>query len=298
LENRFTQIAQSFQNLQATVVGIDPEQVMVLETLTESVENVARAATQIPGLQWLGERDLEETVAEFGFEDEAEPTATVPKRLYALMSNQAGMGQLLALWNVWAADPTQRARKNFGPFKKLFELLADIRRWPPKNRISATGILERWLEDVVVGAAMPFEIEFWFRTDPARRLQAYAEVQTLVISLAGTCLDQSVISDIRYHAALVELTAPVVQQFVQEVQAETYSPLLRSQGIMFFRPRAQSAVGLKPIEPVSLDFTERLRDMAVEDSGPRVAVLDGVPVRKPRSSCRARQLRSYFLLWR
>jgi Subtilase family len=47
---------------------------------------------------------------------------------------------------------------------------------------------------------------------------------------------------------------------------------------MFFRPRAQSAVGLKPIEPVNLDFTERLRDAAVEDSGPRVAVLDGLPV--------------------
>jgi hypothetical protein len=209
LENRFTQIAQSFQNLQATVVGIDPEQVIVLETLTDSVENVARAASQIPGLEWLGERDLEEVVAEFGFEDEAEPTATVPRRLYALMSNQAGMGQLLALWNAWVADPTQRARKNFGPFKKLFELLADIRRWGPKDRISATGILERWQEDVAVGAAMPFEIEFWFRADPARRQQAYAEVQTLVTGLGGTCLDQSVISDILYHAALVELPAPV-----------------------------------------------------------------------------------------
>ena len=35
------------------------------------------------------------------------------------------MTQLLALWNDWATNPTQRAKKNFGPFKQLFALLRD-----------------------------------------------------------------------------------------------------------------------------------------------------------------------------
>jgi len=278
LQTRFTQIAQSFQTLQTTVAGIDPEQVIVLETLTESVEQVARSTSQIPGLEWLGERDLEEAIAEFGFEEEDEPTAAVPKRLYALMSNQSGMGQLLALWNAWTADPTQRAKRYFGPFKKLFELLADIRRWGPKDRIEATGILRKWQDNVDVGAAISFEIEFWFRSDRARRQQAYAEVQTLITGLGGVCLDQSVIEEILYHAALVELPAQVVQQFVQQVQTETYSQILRSEGVMFFRPRAQSAIGLKPFETVNLDFTERLQNNPVENGDPIIAVFDGVPV--------------------
>src|SRR6202030_3242529 len=83
LQARFNQIVQSFQNLQATVAGIDPEQVIVLETLTASVENVAKAASQIPGLEWRAEKELDDATAEFGFGDEAEPQATIPRRLYA-----------------------------------------------------------------------------------------------------------------------------------------------------------------------------------------------------------------------
>src|ERR1035438_2307241 len=162
LQTRFDQIVQSFQNLQDTVAGIDPEQVIVLETLTASVENVAKAVVQIPGLEWLAERDLEEVPPEFGFGDPA-TDAAIPKRLYALMSSQNGMTQLLALWSAWIANPYQRAKRNFGPFKQLFTLLRDIRRWSAQDRIETTGILERWREDVTVRTTIPFEIEFWFR---------------------------------------------------------------------------------------------------------------------------------------
>jgi hypothetical protein len=150
LQNTFNQIVQSFQNLQATVAGVDPEQVIVLETLTASVENVAKAVIQITGLEWLAERDLEEVPPGLGFGDPA-TDATIPKRLYALMSNQNGMTQLLALWNDWAANPGKIARRNFGPFKQLFTLLRDIRRWSAQDRIENTGILQRWQEDVAVG---------------------------------------------------------------------------------------------------------------------------------------------------
>src|SRR5712692_5672637 len=84
LQTKFDQIVQSFQELQATVAGIDPEQVIVLETLTASVENVARAAAQIPGLEWLAEKELDEVPPEFGFGDQADPQTTISRRLYAL----------------------------------------------------------------------------------------------------------------------------------------------------------------------------------------------------------------------
>ena len=277
LQNTFNQIVQSFQNLQATVAGVDPEQVIVLGTLTESVENVAKAVIQIPGLEWLAERDLDDVPPELGFGDPA-TDAMISKRLYALMSNQNGMTQLLALWNDWAANPGQRARKNFGPFKQLFTLLRDIRRWSAQDRIENTGILQRWQEEVAVRTSISFEVEFWFRGQQVQQQRAYAEVENLVQGLGGQCLDQAVIPEILYHAALVELPTAVVNQFMAGIQTQNYAQLLRSEGVMFFRPRAQSTLGLQPVEPVNLDFAARLNDRPIENDDPIVAVLDGVPI--------------------
>jgi hypothetical protein len=222
LQNKFNQIVQSFQNIQATVAGVDPEQVIVLETLTASVENVAKAVVQIPGLEWLAERDLDDVPPELGFGDPA-TDATIPKRLYALMSNQNGMTQLLALWNDWTANPGQRARRNFGPFKQLFTLLRDIRRWSAQDRIENTGILQSWQEDVAVRTSISFEVEFWFRVQQVQQQRAYAEVENLVQGLGGQCLDQATIPEILYHAALVELPTAVVDQFIVGIQVQNYA---------------------------------------------------------------------------
>lgn len=278
LQAQFDQIVQSFQDLQAAVAGVDPEQVIVMETLTASVENVAKAVVQIPGLEWLAEKDLEEVPPEFGFGDPATDT-TIPKRLYALMSNQNGMTQLLTLWNDWAAKPDQRAKRNFGPFKQLFTLLRDIRRWSAQDRIETTGILERWREAVTVRTTpVSFEIEFWFRSQQAQRQRAYVEIENLVQGLGGQCLDQATIPEIFYHAALVELPPAVVDQFINGIQSQNYAQLLRSESVMFFRPRAQSTLGLQSVEPVDLDFAARLRDRPIEAGNAVLAVLDGVPL--------------------
>lgn len=69
LDSKFQQIADSFQDVQATVVGIEPEQVVILETLTASIDDVAKAAAKIPRLEWLAERQLDEVEPEFGFQD-------------------------------------------------------------------------------------------------------------------------------------------------------------------------------------------------------------------------------------
>lgn len=189
LQNRFDTIAQSFQDLQTTVAGIEPEQVIVLEALTGAVQDVAKAAARVPGLEWLAERDLEDVTPEFGFEDEQAPDETIPRRLYALMSNQQAMDQLLVLWREWTDYPGQRAQHGFGPFKHLFAMLRDIRRWSPEDRIAQTGVLECWQEAVDIGAMTVFEVEFWFRADPAKRQQAFSDVERLVQELGGQCLD-------------------------------------------------------------------------------------------------------------
>jgi hypothetical protein len=278
LQTRFDSIAQSFQDLQTTVAGIEPEQVIVLETLTSAVQDVAKATAKIPGLEWLAERDLEDVDPEFGFEEEKSPADAVSRRLYALMSNQQAMEQLLALWSSWTENPTKRAASGFGPYKQLFSLLRDIRRWSPQDRIAETGVLTYWKEAVAIDAMTTFEVEFWFRTDPAKRQQAYGEIERLVQELGGVCLDQATIPEIIYHAALIEIPGRVVQQFLAEIETGNYPPLLRSQGVMFFRARAQSAFGIDPVEQVPFDLAERLGDQGIAVGAPIVAVLDGLPV--------------------
>lgn len=282
LQGRFDTIAQSFQDLQAVVAGLEPEQVIVLETLTGAVQDVAKAAARIPGLEWLAERDLDEVAPEFGFEDEQAPREMVPRRLYALMSNQQAMDPLLVLWRQWTQNPGQRAKRGFGPFKHAFALLRDVRRWSPADRIAETGVLECWREAVAIGAMTIFEVEFWFRSDPAKRQQAYGEVERLVQELGGQCLDHATIPEIIYHTALVEIPGRVVQEFLAEIQTGNYPLLLRSQGVMFFRARAQSAFGLRPLDEVGFDLEERQRDQDPADGSPIVAVLDGLPLENHR----------------
>jgi hypothetical protein len=148
LDARFQQIAQSFQSIQPTVQGLDPEQVLVLETIGEYVEGFAKAAAQIPGMEWLAEMDLEDIAPQAGFESEKEPDKELPCRLYAVMTNQQAMDRLLGLWNDWCRDPSKRARRNFGPFKNVFVNLLNLRRWDAEDRIRETGLLEYLAEQL------------------------------------------------------------------------------------------------------------------------------------------------------
>ena len=60
LDAKFRAIVNSFQSVQATAQGIEPEQVIVLETIGTSVAGLAAAAAHVEGLEWLAEMDLED----------------------------------------------------------------------------------------------------------------------------------------------------------------------------------------------------------------------------------------------
>jgi hypothetical protein len=244
LEAQFQEIANGFNDIQLAVAGVEPEQVIILETTTASVEEVAKAASKIPGLEWLSERDLDDVPPEFGFQNEEDPQATLPRRLYALFSSQEAMSALLALWQQWLQEPNKRAANGFGPFKNLFIHLRDIRRWSPKDRITETGLLEQWREDIAVKGAqgsIVFEIELWFRSAAVKRQEIYQEVNGIITGSGGRCLDMAAIPEISYHGILAELPANIVEQTIEQIQSETYSQLLRSEGIMFLRPQAQAS---------------------------------------------------------
>ena len=70
-------LPKSFRSIQSTVQGLEPEQVLVLETIGEHVQGLgAKAASQIPGMEWLAEMDVEDIAPEAGFEDDTYRQAT------------------------------------------------------------------------------------------------------------------------------------------------------------------------------------------------------------------------------
>src|SRR5437764_11973565 len=69
-DEKFQDIADSFEDLASSIEGMDPEQVIVLETIGEAVDDLAKAAAQVPGLEWLTEVELEDSDPCDGFQFE------------------------------------------------------------------------------------------------------------------------------------------------------------------------------------------------------------------------------------
>ncbi len=278
LDAKFQQIAQGLQGIQATVQGLEPEQVLVLETIGDHVENLAKAAAQIPGMEWLAEMDLADAAAHDGFEVDGEPDKPLACRLYAVMTNQRAMDQLIGLWNDWCQDPAKQAKRNFGPFKNLFVNLRDVRRWDARDRIRETGLLEYLQEQLADNAAeIRFEVELWCRQSPRARNEAYDQVATLVTDAGGQAIAQTAVAEILYHGVLVKMPAAAVRQTIDDIFAENFGPLIRCENVMFFRPFAQAKFPAGNLDVVE-DLRDRFQGRPSPQGEPVVAVFDGLPL--------------------
>lgn len=279
LDAQFQQIAQSLQSIQPTVQGLEPEQVLVLETVGEHVEGLAKAAALIPGMEWLAEMDLEDVAPQAGFESEKEPSKELTCRLYAVMTNQQSMDRLIGLWNDWCQDPSKRAKRHFGPFKNLFVNLLNLRRWDADDRIRETGLLEYLDEQLEDSAAeIRFEVELWCRQNPHARSRSYQELATIVSAAGGQCIAQTAVTDILYHGVLVKMPASAVRQTIDGILSKNYGPLIRCENVMFFRPFAQARFPAGDVTEHAEDLRGRLEDTAVPTGDPVIAIFDGLPL--------------------
>src|SRR4051794_18183280 len=66
-EERFRRILRGFRGGGTSPEGLEPEQVIVLETTGALVAGLSRAAARVPGLEWLAEVDLEDAAPGGGF---------------------------------------------------------------------------------------------------------------------------------------------------------------------------------------------------------------------------------------
>jgi hypothetical protein len=279
LDAKFRQIAQSLQQVQTTIQGIEPEQVLVFETIGESLHDLVKAAENVPGLEWLAEMDLDDIESADGFADEKDPAKLLSRRLYAVMTNQQAMQFLLGLWDSWCADPAKRAKAGFGPYKAIFAHLKDLRRWSVQDRLAESRVVEYWQENLAFRTEpVRFEVELWFRGRDSRRSEAAANLRSLIQSAGGHCLQETAIEPILYHGVLAELPPVELRRTVDEIVAGTYAAWLRCEDVMFFRPMAQAVFVAPTQDAEATPLRRRVDDQPRPTGEPIVAVFDGLPL--------------------
>ena len=79
--------------LQDNTLGIQPEQVLVLETIG-SIDNFVNAVRRVEGLEWLGEFEHDPIDPEYGFEDEQDSQKLLNGQLFLVMTDQQALQQM------------------------------------------------------------------------------------------------------------------------------------------------------------------------------------------------------------
>ena len=277
LAPKFTQLQESVRSrnieIQQAVTGIDPEQVLVMETIG-SVEDFANAVERIDGFEWMGEFEIDEIGPDQDFFDEQDPEKKLSGRLYMIMTNQESLDEMLSMWRRYTDDPKMQFDHGFTKFRDVFLRLKDIRRWNVNDRLLETGAIDAWHEDLKHdgGHLIRFEVELWFRNSEEKRNQSSATVSRLIRQLDGHIFADSVHASIAYHGILAELPANAIQAVVENPNTE----LVKCDSVMFFRPVGQVLAGSGLLEDEA-DYSD-LEEHSVPDGEPVIAALDGLPL--------------------
>lgn len=277
----FSQLQAAFDarrvEVQQSAAGIDPEQVLVIETV-DSIDNFANAVKRIDGLEWMGEIEIDGIAPDDEFHDETKPDKELNGRLYLVMTNKRALDEMLSLWQRYQANPDMQFERGLTKFRDVFLHLKSIRRWDVQDRLLETGVIDIWQEDLEYdgGRVIPFEAELWFRGSNELRAISASHVTNLVQQAGGRILSQSVIEGIAYHGLLAELPAHAIRAIVENPTTE----LVKCENVMFFRPVGQMVVGDK--SPEGDVEIAQIEEMPLPTGDPVVALFDGVPLANHR----------------
>ena len=254
--------------------AIVPERALVFEVASE-VADFYRAMRGVPGLEFLGEDEGDAAPDEDFYVPDKDGAPRedkrVPRRFYFTIPDQAALRELVSLWQRFQrGEELGRGRT---AWRDVFGHLADVRPWGLRDRLTEEAV-EDWRERLQFAPDTPirFEVEFWYRDNAARRETAETSFTNHLHELGGRVLDRSVIGDIRYHAALVEVSPEVIR----DVLNHTDIGLVVFDEVMMLRP--QSMVS----GPVEGDLEDAV-ETAAGENGPELyepvaALLDGMPM--------------------
>jgi len=274
----FETLRRSFESqradIQNTPVGIDPEQVLVFETIG-NVESFVTAIRNTEGLEWMGEIELDDIHPsnDFHYAEAKLEKKNLQGRLFLTMTNQRAMTEMLSLWEQYSNNPNIKFQRGLNGFKTLFKQLNTIRRWNVLDRLIETRVIEYWNQDMQANEqTIRFELQLWFSSSPQKRDASFSNVSAIIELLNGRCLVHSVIEEISYHGMLVELPATAIQNIIDTQDTQ----LVRCDQVMFFRPSGQIAI----ISEIETDkfINEDLLNDELPSGEPEAAILDGLPV--------------------
>ena len=281
LAPQFRRLEQALANRRAALrgnsLGIEPEQVLVLETVG-SVANFMRAVEKVNGLEWLAEYELEDIPPGDGFEDADDPEKNLTGQLFLVMTDGQALAELRRLFEAWRANPEEPFRRGLASLKHAFEHLRVIRPWDVEDRLRDTGVLEDWNERAAFGQeTVSFEAELWYRGGPIRRRRAAAWLRELVEAQGGGIVGECVIEDIAYHAVLGRIDIAGVRELLDDPEARRQVELFRCDDIMFLRPVGQCAAPIGD-DAEELDAGNLVESESGTSGRPVVALLDGMPL--------------------
>lgn len=183
LQPVFQRLQDVFENgrdpatLRDNPIGVAPERALVFE-VAGSVDKIADAVNRIPGLEFLGDEEMEfEADDDFAVRDtrigrqgETRGDRPVGGRLYLTMPDTTALQQLLSLWN--RHQEGLAAAPGYAPWFNLFNQLRELRAWGPQDRISEDMVayVNERLEQGVDMVRM--EAELWIHLDQERQREA------------------------------------------------------------------------------------------------------------------------------
>ena len=268
--------------LQGNSLGLEPEQVLVLETVGPISEFI-RSVEKVEGLEWMGEHELDDIPPGDGFEDEADPDKPLKGQLFLVMSDLQALDQLRSLFDAWRKNPDARFARGLAPLKKAFEHLHAIRHWDVEDRLRETGLLEDWQERLEYGnERVRFEAELWFRKSPDRRRSAELYLRQQLEALGGNIVAQTVIPEISYHGLLGEIEITQIEHLLDQRESRAKIKLFQCDDVMFMRPVGQCAFPLddetdhKEEDKAELGAIRHTASPA--QPSPVIALFDGLPL--------------------
>lgn len=280
-ESLFNVLDAQRATIQQSTTGIDPEQVLVFETIG-SVEDFATAVSKIAGFEWLGEFEVEDIIPDDDFyainKSGEKEDKIINGRLYLVLTNTTAMNQLLSLWRFWMEDPSFNCRRGEnrgkGKFKEVFKHLKNIRKWDIQDRFEESNILRFWEEDLQFDPdrIVRFEIELWYRSNIIQRRLSYSSVNQLILEAGGRVITTCDIPEISYQAILAELPANEIRNILSNRNTE----LVKCENIMYFRPSGQIIVDDSFGEEAQT--FEMISEFSRPSGNPVVAIFDGYPL--------------------
>lgn len=237
--------------LRADAAGLAPERLLVFE-LTTDVQNFARAAAAVPGLEFIGAEEFE------GDELDAAPA------LYLMIPDAAALQQMVGMWGRFRAG--QQLHEGFAPWRNLFAQLRDLRAWGPQDRVTPEDAEILALEHADVNGFVRIELELVFR---ANGDAVEADAKTVLQQAGGKVISRTRIDGAKYHALLVDIP----QAELARVLERGHEGLVAAESVMHIRP--QSAVHISAFDSQE---GEAPAETMLPTGEPIAAIFDAVPL--------------------